>query len=369
MIGLVGSSADGGRTYSGKISGPGCTTFSVQRVAGSRVGNSPPQSNSNESPGTPNGPQQPEVAAAAPPAPQPQSAAVQLPIQAATVAPAAPPLGQLAPTPGSLRPQAGAQTGLAAATAAQAASVPAGFDILGMKLGMSIEEIQAAIKAHDPTLEIIITEGTMGLLNSGNDTMLVGDKFVHFLQANRNRATDPILEFISVAFTVTEPRRAFYIGRSTKFPPEQQPLTDKTVQQLREKYGTESSLLGSGANSYVRILDWVFDKAGKQLVPKNGKQLFLTPDHACAQSISYGRSFLIGGLVAPGSYSPECGADLRVKLELSTNPNLLSALFEQLTGDSIAVDDIQKLMAEAKAAKEQQRQQQEQKASGVKAPL
>ena len=46
------------------------------------------------------------------------AAAAQPPIQPATVAPAAPPLGQLAPTPGSLRPQAGAQTGLAAATRA-----------------------------------------------------------------------------------------------------------------------------------------------------------------------------------------------------------------------------------------------------------
>ena len=46
------------------------------------------------------------------------AAGAQLPIQPATVAPAAPPPGQLAPTPGSLRPQAGAQTGLAAATPA-----------------------------------------------------------------------------------------------------------------------------------------------------------------------------------------------------------------------------------------------------------
>jgi DNA-binding transcriptional MerR regulator len=177
MIGLVGSSADGGRTYSGKISGPGCTTFSVQRVVGSRVGNSPPQSNSTKSAGTSNGPQQPEVAAAAPTAPQPQSAAAQLPIQAATVAPAAPPLGQLAPTPGSLRPQAGAQTGLAAATPAEAAPDPAGFDILGMKLGMSIEEIQAAIKAYDPSL-------TIGIVKLPIDDQRLG--VVQFVQGARH---------------------------------------------------------------------------------------------------------------------------------------------------------------------------------------
>jgi hypothetical protein len=53
----------------------------------------------------------------------------------------------------------------------------------------------------------------------------------------------------------------------------------------------------------------------------------------------------------------------------STDPKVLNALNEWLVGDSIAVDDIQKMMAEAKSAQDQQRQQQEQKASGVKAPI
>src|ERR1700723_3044539 len=42
--------------------------------------------------------------------------------------------------------------------AAEPAPDPAGFDILGMKLGMSVEEIQAAIKACDPSLKIILAK-------------------------------------------------------------------------------------------------------------------------------------------------------------------------------------------------------------------
>ncbi len=48
---------------------------------------------------------------------------------------------------------------------------------------------------------------------------------------------------------------------------------------------------------------------------------------------------------------------------------MLLGLDEELVGDSIAVDDIQKTAAEAKAVKERQRQQQDQKPSGVKTRL
>ena len=53
-----------------------------------------------------------------------------------------------------------------------------------------------------------------------------------------------------------------------------------------------------------------------------------------------------------------------VQLGPATDPQLLSTLNEQLIGDSIAVDDIQKIAAEVKADQEQLRQQQEQKAWG-----
>jgi hypothetical protein len=176
-------------------------------------------------------------------------------------------------------------------------------------------------------------------------------KFVQFVQAGR-QPPGAFPEFISVGFTVTEPGRAFYIGRYTNFPLEQQPLAEKTVQQLREKYGPESR--SSGGSSF----DWVFDEAGKQL--------FQTCPNG---AFSYGVLAQSEALVAPQSYSSECGIDLEVRLVPSTNPHLLSNLFEQLVGHSIAVDDIRKTLAEAKAEKDQQRQQQEQKALGVKPPL
>jgi hypothetical protein len=60
---------------------------------------------------------------------------------------------------------------------------------------------------------------------------------------------------------------------------------------------------------------------------------------------------------------------LQVSCLPSTDTHLLQTLTGQIDGKFIAADDIQKLMAEAKAAHELQRQQQEQKASDVKPAL
>jgi hypothetical protein len=250
--------------------------------------------------------------------------------------------------------------------AAQGASNPAGFDIVGMKLGMSVAEIQAAIKAHNPSLPIDIRKQPI------NDQKLGVGKFMEILAAGPPYTGGlPAHEIISVAFTMTQPGRAFYIGRRAPFPPNQGPLVDKTVQQVREKYGPEShqSVNSAGATD----VSWVFDKAGKQLFSTGPTDL-----GTCAtvmgnlsngnRSFSYEVSPNIG-LNQPASYWRECGIHLWVGWIGSTDPKVLSVLDEWLVGDSIAVDDIQKLMAEVKTAQDLQRQQQEQKASGVKPVL
>lgn len=143
------------------------------------------------------------------------------------------------------------------------------------------------------------------------------------------------------------------------------------MQQVREKYGPESHQSVNTAG--ITAVSWDFDKAGKQLFSTGPTDL-----GTCAtvmgnlsngnRPLSYGVSPNIG-LNQPVSYWRECGLHLWVGWIGSTDPKVLSVLDEWLVGDSIAVDDIQKLMAEAKAAQEQQRQQQEQKASGVKPAL
>jgi hypothetical protein len=235
-----------------------------------------------------------------------------------------------------------------------------------MKLGMSVAEIQAAIKAHNPSLPIDIRKQPIGDQNLG-----VG-KFMEILSAGPPYMGGlPAQEIISVAFTMTQPGRAFYIGRRAPFPPNQRPLVDKTVQQVREKYGPESHQSVNTAG--ITDVSWVFDKAGKQLFSRDPTDL-----GTCAtvmgnlsnrnRGLSYGVSPNIG-LDQPISYWRECGIHLWVGWIGSTDPKVLSALNEWLVGDSIAVDDIQNLMAEVKAAQDLQRQQQEQKASGVKPAL
>jgi len=250
------------------------------------------------------------------------------------------------PSPGQGVPAVGSPL-----EAAAAAPDPAGFDILGMKLGMTVEEIEGVIKAYNPDLNIYMDQ-------IPTDQGLGDGKFVQ-----RVHTLLPYLEQIFVDFTVTQPRKAFYIRRDTTFHPDQQPLMDEMVQQLRGKYGLESRNTTLGAN-FVK-LDWGFDKAGEKLSPKDSNHLF--PQDACSGPISYGPN--TPALIGQQGFSPECGTNLAVILNAPSNSHLLSELHEQLVGGSIAMDEIQKLMAEAKADRERQRQQQEQKASGVKPPL
>ena len=279
------------------------------------------------------------------------AAAAQPPIQPATVAPAAPPLGQTAPTPGSLRPQ----TDLAAATRTPDAPGPAGFDILGMKLGMTVEEIEGAINAYDPSLKIRVDKVliTGARVNGSDELRNFGvAKFVQLFV--RTAAVAGGLDNIEVAFTVTEPGRALYIRRSASFRPGQEPLMEKTVQQLKEKYGSARRSLAIAQSPSIALY-WIFDQAGSPIDdgPNGGG--------TCRGEFFY-------STIDP-RYSLKCGVEMLVQLGPATDPQLLSTLNEQLIGDSIAVDDIQKIAAEVKADQEQLRQQQEQKASGVKPPL
>ena len=129
------------------------------------------------------------------------------------------------PSPGQGVPGVGS-----ALEAAAAAPDPTGFDILGMKLGMSVAEIEAAIKAYDPSLKVSMTKVSAALYEANNNAGTTGS--LQFVAANRSRPQGT--ENISVGFTVTQPSRAFYILHVTEFPAGQQPFTGKTLQRLRE---------------------------------------------------------------------------------------------------------------------------------------
>ena len=246
--------------------------------------------------------------------------------------------------------------------AAEGAPNPAGFDILGMKLGMSVEQIEAAIKAYNPSLTISSTD--YGISNP--DVSGGKRKAVHFIYAMQPGA---LADTIAVGFTVTQPSTAFYIGRLKQYSPEERPLVEQTLQQLREKYGSEAG----SSNSAPASSPLPGQIVGQTIFEWGGGKAETHPFQSCVpkgpSSFWYAAQFRFGSLTTPGYYWPACGTDLLIELQPSPDPHLLSVLLEQLTGHSMAVDDIQKLMADAKAAQEQQRQQQEQKATGVKPVL
>lgn len=266
--------------------------------------------------------------------------------------------------------------------AGEGAPNPAEFDILGMKLGMSVEQIDAAIKAYNSSLRTIVQKQQLTGVNDGLADIPVVGKFARpSIQTVGGAGTG-----LNVTFTPTEPNKAYSIHRYVGFPAGQQPFMDKTVQQLREKYGPESrSFTFEGTPSKALYLYWLFDRAGKQIdgpagFERNSNELVRLGrvfDQAgkriddpsrgvkCAAQLFY---------IPPDNgikmFSPMCGTELLIQLDpADTDTHLLSMLTEQLTGYSIAVDDIQKIAAEAKAKQKQQRQQQEQNAPGVKPVL
>jgi hypothetical protein len=238
-------------------------------------------------------------------------------------------------------------------SAAAATPNPAGFDVLGMKLGMSVAQIEAAIRAYNPSFKMVLTNVPIVLYDQALGTSGVSES-IQSLDA-RGQPPGSSAEAIDVVFTVTQPSRAFYISRQTRF--EQQPLMDKTLQQFREKYGPESTSFNSSTGVGV-FHDWFFDGTGKQLAPLQ----------TCARNDNRAVHY-VGQFRGAQYYSPACGITLVVQLTPATGSHLVLILSEHLAGDSIAVDDIHKSMAAAKAAKEQQRRRQEQNASGVRPAL
>ena len=117
--------------------------------------------------------------------------------------------------------------------AAQGAPNPAGFDIVGMKLGMSVAEIEAAIKAYNPSLRTMVQKQQLTGVNDGLADIPVVGKFARSSIQNVGGGGTGL----SVTFIPTEPSKAYSIHRYVGFPVGQQPFMDKTVQQLREKYG------------------------------------------------------------------------------------------------------------------------------------
>jgi hypothetical protein len=274
--------------------------------------------------------------------------------------------------------RAAAIAGLVLATCpvstAQTRPDPSQFDVIGLKLGMSADEAQAAIRAHDPKILIqaFKAKGVDGKISI---------QVVHAIKRANPRDYMPSEEII-VSFTQTQPGKAYAIGRSVYFAKGEQPLKTAVLKQLFDKYGSPTESSGVTYN-------WLFDNSNKPILTLSSQA---TPQQMVQwekQSVCHnhnGQSIkmegllpldaegspISGPLIIPTSFSAECGVNLTASLSpdiTSTNPDLIGFLYQVLFDDRIAVADITKVQGVQRAMQEQLQQQQNKQAAGIKPQL
>lgn len=151
--------------------------------------------------------------------------------------------------------ETGAPTGVAEV---RGAAAPVDIDIVGIKLGMSIEEVKRAVQAHSAALRV---SEHNGIINNAPATA-----YMSWLIA---KSTPPggSTDEIGVHFPPPpNAHRALFVERFTGFATGQQPLYDAVKQALVKKFGPPSAVQeGSGDADII----WTFNAAGAQVIEKS----------------------------------------------------------------------------------------------------
>jgi hypothetical protein len=197
------------------------------------------------------------------------------------------------------------------------------WDIIGLKPGMSKPEVMSKVKAHNPSLKIYPQAG-----NPSADQV--------------NEIAPWQTEQFELYFTTTT-HQLFALSRSTSFHKGQEPLITKVLQELRAKFGPESSNMGGFD------LRWV-----------------VRPDGTRAASYGYGCQLVdFSNWIRPDELSNACITTLEVNLLPSpSNPRLLSSLGESL----FEIAPLKQEIEAQQAARNKLKEEEVKKAKGINPP-
>lgn len=188
-----------------------------------------------------------------------------------------------------------------AASAMSRAVAAVNVDIVGIKLGMSFDEVKRALQAHSPTMRV---DETRGIVNNVAAT----DYLSWVIARSAQRGSDGSGDAIGVHFPPPpNAHRAHFVERFTGFQANQYPLFETLKQALVKKYGTPS-FQSEG------VILWTFNAAGAQIVDNN-------VNARCAKfppidPPARGQNVLFNGYKTAG-----CGATVFVRYERNRGPS------------------------------------------------
>jgi hypothetical protein len=203
---------------------------------------------------------------------------------------------------GSPAPMAAASAPMAA-TAAPVAAVGSAInvDIVGIRLGMSQDEVKRALQAHSPGMRV---DETRGIVNNVAAT----DYLSWIIARGSQRGSDGSGDAIGVHFPPPpNAHRAIFVERFTGFPANQYPLFETLKQALVKKYGPPSF-----ASEGVML--WTFNAAGVQIVDNNvnARCAKFPPTDPPAR----GQNVMFNGYKTAG-----CGTTVYVRYERNRGPS------------------------------------------------
>lgn len=233
----------------------------------------------------------------------------------AGAAPSIPNVGSPAPDPvGGV-----AAISSAGVAAPIATTSPVNVDIVGIKLGMTLDEVKRAVQAHSPGMQI---SEQNGIINNAPATA-----YMSWLIARSGKGA-PAGSSDAIGIHFPPPpnaHRALFVERFTGFPRDQQPLSDAIKEALVKKFGPPSAVRES-AGDYGLI--WTFNAAGVQIIDKSTQSRCgkFTPIDPPAR----GQNILFNGYKSQG-----CGVTVHARIgRASINGPLSDYLSVSLIDDS-----------------------------------